>query len=86
MVDTLPNSVDFILSTPSQGTCTEAGGIVTCSLGTITNGSTVTVEILVSPTKTGTIFNTAIVSSDTNDPNPDNNKVTISTTVLPGKK
>ena len=33
VTDTLPANAAFISATPSQGSCTNAGDIVTCSLG-----------------------------------------------------
>ena len=35
LTDTLPGGVTFDSATPSQGTCSEASGTVTCALGTI---------------------------------------------------
>src|SRR5688572_5528668 len=35
VTDTLPASVTYVSATPSQGSCTQAAGIVTCNLGTI---------------------------------------------------
>ena len=35
LTDTLPAGVTFDSATPSQGTCSETGGTVTCALGTI---------------------------------------------------
>jgi len=60
--DPLPAGVAFQSVTTSQGSCSQAGGTVTCSLGTLTPGSTVTVTITVTPLVTGTLTNTATVS------------------------
>ena len=77
--DTLPLTVTFASSSPSQGTC---GGInvITCSLGAVTNGGSVTVTIVVTPTASGPFTNTASVTSGVTDPNMANNSATVSTT------
>src|SRR3954451_20007107 len=78
MVDTLPNSVDFISATPSSGSCTQQARKVTCHLGSIAAGtpanvSTPTVSIQVRPTKPGSITNSPTVTSAENDPAKANN-------------
>lgn len=73
VVDTLPAGVTFVSATPSQGTCSGTGP-VTCSLGSLTNGATATISLVVQSAATGgSITNTATVSSTTTDPNPANN-------------
>jgi uncharacterized repeat protein (TIGR01451 family) len=81
VVDTLPVSVDFQSASASQGTCTEASGVVTCVLGSLANGAVATVTIQVVPQSTGTISNTATVTAVEPDPNPANNADTESTEV-----
>lgn len=73
LADQLPPSVTFVSTTPTQGTCGESGGTVTCNLGTIGRGDIATIDIVVKPTVPGTITNTASVSASTSDPNGDNN-------------
>ncbi|MDA1761579.1 hypothetical protein PDK32_14965 [Bacillus cereus] len=85
LVDTLPNEVDFLSATSSQGACTEVNGVVTCNLGTIMNEATATVTITVKPKITGTFCNTARVSARELDTNELNNTVTQCTTVLETK-
>ena len=82
LVDTLPGDATFESATPTQGSCSESGGTVTCQLGTVANGNTATVEIKVRPQSGGTITNEAGVSSDANDPAPGNNSATAETTVI----
>jgi uncharacterized repeat protein (TIGR01451 family) len=86
MVDTLPNSVDFISASPSAGSCTQKARHVTCNLGSIPAGtpanvSTPTVSIQVRPTKPGSITNSATVTSAENDPAKANNTDTATTRV-----
>ena len=81
--DVLPAGVTFGSATPSQGSCSEASGTVTCDLGTIADGGSATIAIAVTPTIDGSLSNTATVSSTTTDPTPGNNSSTASTTVTP---
>jgi uncharacterized repeat protein (TIGR01451 family) len=81
MTDTLPGGVNFVSVTPGSPTCTQASGIVSCNLGTLANGATSTVTIVVTPTVAGTINNTASVTSGVADPVSGNDSATTSTTV-----
>jgi uncharacterized repeat protein (TIGR01451 family) len=81
VVDQLPSSVTFVSATPTQGTCGESNGTVTCNLGAIGSGAMATIDIVVKPTTPGTITNTASVSSSTSDPNEGNNADSENTSV-----
>jgi uncharacterized repeat protein (TIGR01451 family) len=84
VVDTLPADVTFVSATPSQGSCAQAAGVVTCQLGTLAAGGAVaSVTIVVMPTKTGTLANAASVVSGVPDPNSANNSISIATSVNP---
>jgi uncharacterized repeat protein (TIGR01451 family) len=74
------SEVDFVSATPTSGTCEHKSNTVTCSLGTVNAGNTVTVTILVEPKKTGTLSNTATVVSP-QDTTPANNQATATTVV-----
>lgn len=82
VTDTLPSTVTYLSSTTTQGTCSEAGGTVTCLLGTMLNAGTATVSILTIPGQAGVISNTANVTADQTDPNLTNNTSTVSVIVL----
>jgi uncharacterized repeat protein (TIGR01451 family) len=82
LTDTLPGSVTFGSATPSQGSCNQALGVVTCGLGSIANGGNATVSIVVTPTTGNPLTNTAVVSGNEADPNGANNTVTITTPAL----
>jgi uncharacterized repeat protein (TIGR01451 family) len=73
VTDELPSSVLFVRSISSTGVCGDSDGTVTCTLGTMSNGATATIDIVVRPTVAGPITNTASVSSASSDPNLDNN-------------
>ncbi len=81
VTDTLPSVVTYLSVTTTQGSCSEAGGTVTCLLGTMANAATATVSILTLPNAPGIVSNTATVSSDQTDPNLTNNTSTQSETI-----
>src|SRR5207244_1963261 len=77
VTDVLPSQVTFVSATSNHGpTPTQAGGIVTASLGTMAPGDVATVTIIVmvnSNVPPGTtLTNQASVSSNTPDSNPAN--------------
>jgi len=79
----LPAGVGFVSANPSQGTCTNVGGVVTCNLGTLAANTNLTVQILVnSPATFGNITNFATVTQDAVDPILTNNSAVAVTTVL----
>ena len=65
--------------TTGQGSC-GSGSEFTCDLGTISNGSSVTVTVSATPTSAGTVAGSANVSSTSEDPTTTNNQATSSTT------
>ena len=60
---TLPSSVDFISATSGQGSCTPAGGVVTCAIGTLGSLQSNLVSIVVTPQEKGWINFSASVTS-----------------------
>src|SRR5437762_5238089 len=80
VTDPLPASAAFISASP-QCVYTQSSHTVTCSLGTLANGSTATVSVVVRPVQGGTITDTASVMGNEMDPNTSNNTATASTTV-----
>ena len=85
VTDTLPASVEFVSATPSQGSCLQMAGSVTCDLDEMAEQSSATVTIKVVPTATGTIVNQASVDSPLGDDNPSDNSDTEETVVGPGQ-
>jgi len=81
VTDTLPSVVTYLSSTSTQGTCSEAGGTVTCQVGTMANAATVTVTILTIPGAPGVVSNMATVTADQTDPNLANNSSTQTETI-----
>lgn len=79
VTDILPEGVAFMDYTASVGTYDPATGIWT--IGDLENGQTATLTIKANATRTGVFNNVAVVSSDTYDPDMENNRATASLTV-----
>ncbi len=80
LTDTLPRTVRVGPITTTAGTCTGGARVVTCSLGTIESGDSVTVTIRVTPNRPGELSNTATVNATQTDPDPSDNTNTEHTT------
>ena len=81
VADTLPSVLSYLSSTTTQGSCSEAGGTVSCLLGTMANAATATITILTFPGTPGVVTNTATVTADQADPNLANNTSTQTETI-----
>ena len=81
LTDTLPAEFAFVSATSTQGACGEAGGIVTCNLGTVTTSTSSTVEIIVNPGARGIFENSATVSASSFDPVAANDTATEQTEI-----
>jgi large repetitive protein len=81
LVDTLPAGLAYV--SVAGASCEAAGQVVSCALGTLTAGSSVTVELTTQPAALGSYTNTAAVSSPTPDPEPGNNSSEATVTVVP---
>jgi uncharacterized repeat protein (TIGR01451 family) len=82
--DTLPPGLTGASATTTAGSCAIATGQLSCLLGAIANGGTVTVTVaatLSAGTTATSISNTASVTSSTDDPNAANNSATVVTSV-----
>ncbi len=78
---TLPASVTYVSST---GWCSLAGVTLTCSLGSLPNGSSTSVQVTVVPASEGQISASATVTSSMPDYTPANNSAQTVTTVTGG--
>jgi hypothetical protein len=74
--------VTFVSATSSQGTCSQSAGVITCNIGTMAAGATVTITVVVTPTATGSITNTATVVGQQPETNTANNTATAPTLVV----
>jgi uncharacterized repeat protein (TIGR01451 family) len=83
--DKLPGGVTFLSMSATVGSCTRQGKTVTCNLGMLAMSAVQTVTITTRVTKkSGSIDNTASVSSDVIDPVATNNQDTEKTTIKAG--
>jgi uncharacterized repeat protein (TIGR01451 family) len=75
LTDTLPAGTTAVSAVPSQGGPCDFGPPVTCSLGTITPGQLVTVDLTVDvpAAQSDSLLNNVVVSSDTPEANPADN-------------
>jgi uncharacterized repeat protein (TIGR01451 family) len=74
--DDLPSGLQFVSAVPTQGSCSGTDPF-TCSLGTLASGATATITLQALVTATsGSIANTATVTSATADGNGGNNSST----------
>ena len=72
LTDVLPGAVTLVSVTPSTGSCAGTSTVV-CALGTLVNGASATVTIVVTTTVVGNLTNTVSVTSDETDTAPGNN-------------
>ena len=82
VTDALPAGATLVSSSTTVGSCSGTA-TVTCDLGTLANGASATVTIVVRPGSAGQLSNTATVSSTTVDPVAGNDSSTTTTTVSP---
>ena len=80
VADALPAGTTFLAVATTQGTCT-GGRVVRCSLGEVLSGGRATITIIVRPTETGVLLNTATVVGDQSESNTANNRATAPTLV-----
>jgi uncharacterized repeat protein (TIGR01451 family) len=85
VIDDLPATVRYVSSSSTAGTCSFGGRTVTCEVGTVDAGTGVTVTIVVEPTESGDLSNTAIASANEFDPDPSNDSATARTYVGPAR-
>ena len=83
LTDTLPAGVGFVSAEPGPPICNESVGTVTCTLGGIPAGSSVTVTIVVvAPSSQGQLTNTVSVTGNETDPVIENTSAAITTQVV----
>ncbi len=83
VTDVLAAEVRFVSVTASQGSCSNAPGAIVCDLGQLAEGDVVrvSIEVEVDAAAVGTLTNSASVSGDVPDPNPDDNTVSTATAI-----
>jgi uncharacterized repeat protein (TIGR01451 family) len=72
VTDRIPDGLQLEVASSSKGSCSGAP-LVVCQLGTLAKGDAATISLTVSTHKSGTIDNSASVTSETPDADPDDN-------------
>jgi len=67
VTDSLPAGLTFVSATPTQGSCTGTTN-VSCTLGTLDDGGSASIALVVTKTVGGAISNTASVTATEGDP------------------
>jgi len=86
LTDTLPRNAGFGSVSATTGTCAPRPQqqTVVCSIGTLASGQSVTITLVIKPTKKGAFTNTAIATlTAPNDPVSSNNTASVTTQVSP---
>jgi len=78
LTDTLPAGVSFI---SASGGVTPVSGVLTFSIGSLAAGASDSFTIVVTPTASGSLTNTAVASMSQTDTTPADNSVTLTTAV-----
>jgi len=81
--DNLPLGLAFVSANPSQGSCLESAGILTCDLGTLASGEMITLVLTLSANQEGSFTNTATATFPDLDPDPDNNTDDVDFIIVP---
>jgi uncharacterized repeat protein (TIGR01451 family) len=80
LADPLPAGTSFVSVSTTQGTCT-GGVLISCNLGTVPAGSTVTITLVVTAQRAGVLTNTVTVVGKEPEANTTNNQATATTLV-----
>jgi uncharacterized repeat protein (TIGR01451 family) len=85
LADPAPAGITYLTATTSQGTCTVTASLITCDLGTLAPGQTVTIEVTGRSDTVGSHTNTATVTgSGGTEANPaDNTASAVTVTPAP---
>jgi uncharacterized repeat protein (TIGR01451 family) len=78
----IPANAAFVSATSSQGSCSNTGGAVVCSLGTLANGGAASMSVTLRTTQPGTLVNSATISANQPDHALANNAATYNATVI----
>jgi len=84
LIDRLPTGIEFVSAITSDGSTTQDGCLVRCTLNDLAVGAAATVTITMVASSEGTITNRAVVQSRWYDPLQANNEVSITTDITPG--
>src|SRR5262249_28302186 len=79
--DQLPAGTTFVSAAPSQGSCANDAGTVTCAVGNLAAQGRATIILTVTPTTANAITNTAGVAGNERDGNQSNNQASAQVTI-----
>ena len=79
--DSWTAGVPFVSVSSDRGTCSRSGSTITCRLPSLASGDIANISLVLRPSATGTITNTASVTADEPDTDNTNNSVAESTTI-----
>lgn len=82
VTDALPAGLTFVSATTTQGNC-NGTATVNCNLGSLAVGGSAIVTIVVTPSSTGQITNSATVTGTEPDPDTTNNTASATTLIQP---
>jgi uncharacterized repeat protein (TIGR01451 family) len=80
VTDPMPAGNTFVSASSTQGSCT-GGAILTCDIGNMAAGATVTITLVTTPSTPGTVTNTATVVGNKPETTTANNTASASVTV-----
>ena len=81
LTNALPVGAVFVSASSPQGSCALVGTNVVCTVGSLTNGASVTVTIVVTPTIPGVNASSAVVAANEIELNPADNRGVTTTQV-----
>jgi uncharacterized repeat protein (TIGR01451 family) len=80
VTDNLPVGINFTSATPTQGACSGTT-MVTCNLGSLARNAMAVINVIIVPQSAVTLTNTASVAGTENDPDTNDNSVSLQTTI-----
>jgi uncharacterized repeat protein (TIGR01451 family) len=83
VADTLPFGVSLVSANVTQGSVTNSGFALSWNVGTLAVNAGAQLAFTVQPAFVGNILNSAVASSATTDPNPDNDTASVGVSVTP---
>jgi uncharacterized repeat protein (TIGR01451 family) len=81
IADPIPAGNTFVSAHTTQGSCTD-GAVLSCSIGTMAPGASVTITLITTPSEPGTVTNTVTVVGNETETNYANNTATASVLVV----
>jgi uncharacterized repeat protein (TIGR01451 family) len=82
ITDPMPAGNSFVSATTTKGSCT-GGAILTCNIGNMAAGETVTITLVTTPSTTGAQVNTVTASGNRPETNTGNNQASATVQVTP---